>query len=75
MSSGAIIDTGKPETTTVVNIKYPPGHVKTTLKASGPAAVAPLTLVRDDRRNEKRLYLTAKTAKTAEKRRLPRYRL
>jgi hypothetical protein len=43
-TSGAIIDTGEPETTTVANIKYLPGHVKTTPKASGPAAVAPLTL-------------------------------
>jgi len=73
--SGAIIDTGKPETTTVETIKYLPGHVKTAPKASGLAVVAHLTLIRDDCRNEKRLNLTAKTAKTAEKRQLPCYRL
>jgi hypothetical protein len=61
--SGAIIDRGKPETTTVETIKYLPGHVKTAPKASEPAAVAHLTLIRDDRRNEKRLNLTVKTAK------------
>jgi len=74
-TSGATIDTGKPETTTVETLKYLPGHVKTALKASRPTVVALPTLIRDDRRNEKRLNLTVKTAKTAEKRQLPRYRL
>jgi hypothetical protein len=70
-----MIDTGKPETTTGETLKYLPGHVKTAPKASGLSVVGSLTLIRDDRRNEKRLNVSVKTAKTAEKRQLPRYRL
>jgi len=70
-----MIDTGKPETTTVETLKYLPGHVKTAPKASEPTIVALLALIRDDRRNEKCLNLIVKTAKTTEKRQLPRYRI
>lgn len=74
-TSGAAIDTGNPETTTGETLKYLPGHVKTAPRASEPFVVDSLTLIRDDRRNEKRLNLTVKTVKTAEKRQLPRCRL
>jgi hypothetical protein len=67
-TSGAIVNKGNPETTMAVNIKNPSGHVKTAVNA----AVASLALTRDDRRNEKRLNLTPKTAKTVGKRQLPR---